>query len=85
MANTTPERRQIIDPVMREITAYVAANPGCPKFWPATFCGPHESVKHGFRAVDRTLAAGLIEDRAPEDSAGHALYVTAAGTVMLRG
>jgi hypothetical protein len=79
--NAKPRR---IGPVMAEVTAYVAANPGCPKLHPAEFCGPNGSRQYGYRAVDRALAAGLIEHR-PGPGASYHLHATAAGSKMLAG
>lgn len=81
MANTTSKSNQA-DPVMREVAGYVAANPGCPELWPATFTGPGDSARDGHRAVARALAAGLIEDRS--GGARRRLYVTAAGLAVQR-
>jgi hypothetical protein len=79
----TDTKRPRVGPAMREVTAYVAANPGCPKLWPALFCGPHGSTQYGCRAVDRALAAGLITDRSGPGEARYALHVTPAGTALL--
>lgn len=82
MTDAKPKR---IGPTMLATVAYVAANPGCPKHWPAIFLGPHGSAQYGYRLVDRTLAAGLIEDRAAPGTARYALHVTPAGAALLAG
>lgn len=82
MTNANPKPKRV-GPAMREVVAYVAANPGCPKHWPALFTGPHGSTQYGYRTVGRTLAAGLIEDRSAPGQPRYALHVTEAGAALL--
>lgn len=50
-------------PAMTAAAAYVAAHPGCTKKDAAEACGPHGSLRYGYQAVDRAIAAGLITAR----------------------
>jgi hypothetical protein len=72
---------------MREVLAYVAANPGCAKIGPARHVAPHPEtglqcgLQFGYRSVDRAIAAGLVS---PGTVAGpYALELTGAGREVL--
>jgi hypothetical protein len=81
MKNTTAKR---VGPVMAAITAYVAGHPGCPKLHPALACGPNGSTRYGYEAVNRAMAAGLIENRGGA-AAAYRLYPTGSGELLLAG
>jgi hypothetical protein len=71
-----------IGPRMTAAAAYVAAHPGCPKLPVAIAVGPNQSTNFGYRAVDRAIAAGLIEHRG--GMAGrYSLYVTDKGAAAI--
>jgi len=72
---------------MTEVTAYVAAHPGCPKIKPAWRVSPrHENQVHlrfGYQSVDRAMDAGLIDGvRLPRR---WSLTVTDKGRQLLKG
>lgn len=59
---------------MASAAAYVAANPGVTKMAVAAAVGPNGSLRYGYKAVDRAIAAGLITARQSPDGRKYQLF-----------